>query len=443
MGTLTALAPDRSSFVVSNKVGGQITVRKDVRDMTAQDVIDFRTAVAGMAAISDQNRADNRGYQYIAGIHGVPQGLCQHGTPAFALWHRPYVQLFEQAMQDIVPSAFLPYWNWGEDLAVPQIFLDETWEDPNHGTQPNPLLAQPMNGGPPTKRQPGTVNQLKRIAAMLAKPRLDTTYDDFSPDLENPHNYLHGWVGGQMGVIGTAAYDPLFWAHHCFVEYVFCDWQDAHPGAAQPIDVKLQELVPWGVTVDQIWRYKSLGYVYKPYRPGAQAPTVEAAFSPQADVRTAPAAGPPAVASGTTVATFQLDAVDPDFNRAEVRFEGLTPPENSFEVRVFVGQPNANAATPIDDNPSFLGSQFFFGHGGCFGAPGHCDPVPRDIFDLRPPHHYDPIRVRLDVTKRLRALLAKGGLDTNAPVTLVIVDRDGNESADADLHFEGFTFAFS
>jgi tyrosinase len=358
MAILTALMPDklRASFVAEKKVGGQITVRKDVRELNAQEIEDFRTAIAGMAEISAKSHPDTRGYQYIAGIHGIPLNYCHRYEPAFALWHRPYVQIFEQAMQDVVPTSFLPYWNWGEQFEVPQIFLDKTWKNPKTGkTEPNPLLAQPMNGGKPTKRNPKSAAELKKIAAELGKARIQTTYDAFNPDLENPHNSVHTWVRGDMQSVSTAAYDPLFWAHHSFVEYVFCQWQDAHRAAAEPTDVSAHDLIPFGVTVDQIWVYKKLGYVYKPYSPKPLSLTGRPERVPLAsDTEGATELTRPTLKSGTTVATFDLDKVDPDFNRAEVRFEGLTPPEDSFDLRDFVNEKKPTARTKTDGNPHYL-----------------------------------------------------------------------------------------
>jgi tyrosinase len=445
MATLMALAPGRRSFVAKENVGGQVTIRKDVRAMSDQDVVNFRTAIAGMAQISANVAGDSRGYQYLAGLHGNPNYYCQHGTPGFALWHRPYVQAFEQAMQDIVPGVYLPYWDWTSQTEIPQIFLDETWTNPSTGaTEPNPLLGQPMYGGPVTTRSPGPLGDIQALAPLVAQALLDTNYDSFTPDLENPHNGLHVWVGGDMGQVDSAAYDPLFFAHHCFVEKVFCQWQDAQPGASEPSDVPPQMLVPWGVTIDQIWNYKNLGYRYEPYGNVAlsftgpvkpvptAANTMDAAILPR-----------PTLKSGDTVTYFQLGKVDSDFHRAEIRFEGLTPPKDSFSVRVFVNEPGANATTKTDGNPHFLGFQAFFGHGQCTGDEGHCDPKPRDIFDVRPKHHYDPIKVRLNVTRPLRALINAGEKLDNAPVTLVVVDPKGAELHDSGLHFEGFALVIS
>jgi hypothetical protein len=51
--------------------------------------------------------------------------------------------------------------------------------------------------------------------------------------------------------------------------------------------------------------------------------------------------------------------------------------------------------------------------------------------------------VRLDVTRRLRSLIQNKPADAppngDAPVTLVVIDRDGNEISESELHFEGLS----
>lgn len=430
MAALSALTTTRRSFVVQKAVGGTVTVRKNANFLSDEEVANYRLAVYRAAGISADTLSDSRGFQALAGIHGIPQGLCQHGTPAFALWHRPYVQAYEQALQDLVPTTFVPYWDWSNDTAIPQIFLDPTWDNPDSGaTEANPLLAQPVNGGALTTRRPGTSADLARMAPLVAQALLASDYDAFAADLENPHNQVHGWVGGTMGFIGTSAFDPLFWSHHAYVEYVFCQWQDAHTAATQPSDVSTSQLTPFGVTVDRIWKYRDLGYVYE----AADASTLAlgGAIAPHSDGAS--------LLSGSVVASFALDRIAPNFNRAEVRFEGLTLPEKTFELRIFANEPNADASTATLSNPHYLGSQFFFGHGGCFGAPGHCEPVDRDIFDLRPKHHYAPVKIRLNVTERLRASIAQLA-PRRVGITLVAVGSDGKDLSDPGLHFEGLTF---
>jgi tyrosinase len=247
------------------------------------------------------------------------------------------------------------------------------------------------------------------------------------------------WVGGDMSDQGVAAFDPIFWVHHCFVEYAFCQWQDAHPEELPPA-MDPRRFAPFGVTVEQIWDYRKLGYRFQPNNAG---PLQVAGISDGPGAMTSSS-----LRSGVPVAHFPLYSTEPDFDRAEVRFERCTPPKDTFAVRIFADLNKADASTPTRDNPNYLATWHFFGHGRCIGAEGHCDVVDRDVFDLRVPHHYASQQVRVDVTKPLRELIVRGranGLPAkdnpagNANITLVAVDRKGNEIDEPGLHFDALS----
>jgi tyrosinase len=52
-----------------------------------------------------------------------------------------------------------------------------------------------------------------------------TTYTDFTTQVEFIHNDVHGWVGGTMSLITTSPADPLFWLHHAQVDRLWSQWQ--------------------------------------------------------------------------------------------------------------------------------------------------------------------------------------------------------------------------
>ncbi|KAB8269268.1 tyrosinase [Aspergillus minisclerotigenes] len=61
------------------------------------------------------------------------------------------------------------------------------------------------------------------------RPDLRAT-DFFS--LEMIHNYIHGWTGGShghMSEVPVAAFDPIFWLHHCNVDRILAIWQYLNP----------------------------------------------------------------------------------------------------------------------------------------------------------------------------------------------------------------------
>jgi tyrosinase len=137
--------------------------------------------------------------------------------------------------------------------------------------------------------------------------------------------------------------------------------------------------------------------------------------------------------SGAPAATFRLDGIDPDFARAEVRFEGLEPPADSFEVRVFLDEPSANARTPTDRNPRYIGSQYFYGSGSSRAPSGSRASAARA-------KQLAATDIRLNVTDALRTFLASAKTKS-APVTLVAVDNDGKEIAEPGLRFDRVSLA--
>ena len=148
------------------------------------------------------------------------------------------------------------------------------------------------------------------------------------------------------------------------------------------------------------------------------------------------------VKSGETVARIPLDQIDPDFRRAELRFEGIRPPVPSFEVRVFVDEPLANARTPTEGNSHYLGTQYFYGLGSPDPSPERTARERGDLFRLEGPTNYSRRQIPLNVTPRFRAYWQQTTPHA-APVSLVAVDRDGNEIADPDLDLDAVSLVTS
>jgi tyrosinase len=54
--------------------------------------------------------------------------------------------------------------------------------------------------------------------------------------LESIHDSIHGYVGGSghFGTISVAAFDPIFWLHHCQIDRLFALWQAVYPNVYVP-----------------------------------------------------------------------------------------------------------------------------------------------------------------------------------------------------------------
>lgn len=428
----SSITGSHRSFLDPQPATLNVTIRKSVYDLSPDEVVALQATFAGLQAITD-----NRGYQYLASIHGLNQYFCAHGNPLFLIWHRPYLVMVEQAMQAVTPGIGLPYWDWtsarAEAEGIPAIFTAVTYVNPTSGkTLPNPLLSAAISFANPNKwtqtfRSPAPLSGLAALRTLVAKANQATTYTRFCPQTEQPHNGLHGWVGGCMGQVPYAAFDPVFWVHHCFIEKLFCDWQD-RVGASIPTSIAGKALAPFSTTTDAVWNYKALGYRYA-------NPQVSPS-SPAHFLRSARGAPQPD-------AMFELGSVPDDFRQADLHFVKADVPKESFEARVFFSRERPRRTTATRGTRGYAGSLYLLGHGACTGDEGHCD-VPEApesatrFIMLRPEHHLTPRTLTLDVTEALRAAKArsaKGALH----VHVMLFDPKGKPLPGSALDYELMT----
>lgn len=109
-----------------------------------------------------------------------------------------------------------------------------------------------------------------------------------------------------------------------------------------------------------------------------------------------------------------------DFVRADLIFYGVSHRGESYEALVFIDRPDADLTTARDLDAGYAGSFTVFGHGGCFGDPGHCDPNGRnsDAFDVRPAHPMTPWTKVVIATDALRRATADSITLTVVPVAI-------------------------
>jgi hypothetical protein len=105
---------------------------------------------------------------------------------------------------------------------------------------------------------------------------------------------------------------------------------------------------------------------------------------------------------------IELAAVGEGFSRADLEFEGVDHSGSSYEARVYLNNPDANADTDPTDENGYAGSYYVFGHGGCYGDQGHCDIVERSPYDPRPPHGLLPTRKVVIATDAVQRAASQG-----------------------------------
>ena len=118
---------------------------------------------------------------------------------------------------------------------------------------------------------------------------------------------------------------------------------------------------------------------------------------------------------------FKADALRADYRRADVEVHGVDQAVPSYEARVFLNNPEAEATTEQTEAEGYLGSFFVFGKVECWGEEGHCDdPAERRRFD----HRRNPTRfAKFALTVppgRLQQVLGQSSGDPTLSVVVVM-----------------------
>ena len=221
----------------------------------------------------------------------------------------------------------------------------------------------------------------------------------------------------------TASYDPVFWPVHVNVDRLWWEWQTRNPTGV-PYDLD-SVLSPWSYTIRDMLDISRFGYEY-----------VRCSFFMP-------------VGMEAPIAPLRVEA---DQDQRARRRNSARPRSACTGCRSWCARAScapsstSRARTPrptIRDNPHYAGYLAIFGHGDCYGGPGHCDlpPSRARAFDERPRSHNTPRNHRLDVTKAVQRML-QDRRSSEVQITLLVIGVDYREEKDL-LRLEGVSLNFS
>lgn len=403
-------APHRPCVTNANlyrETAGTVKLRKNIDSMSPEEITTYKAAIQALKDLPD---ADSRNYRVQATIHG---DWCRHSSEIFLPWHRAYLYRFELLLQEFYPGVTIPYWDWTATRKIPDAFA-------TNGS--NTLFDATRTPAAPASLP--TTAEINTLQAVNNFPDYGGGDPFGAGQLESPpHNFVHVWVGGNMSQVPQAAFDPLFWSHHCNVDRLWAEWQETNNG--KPVQNGSME--PFGMTPSQVEVVTDLGYTYA---------ASDATFVVDASE------GNSQYTSGKTKVAPYL--VNNGYKKAYVHLHNVQYPEDSYVVNVYLNAPQAGCSTKTKGNPNYAGRFATFGHGMCIGGPGHCDPKKRRLhkYDHRDPHHYEPYPVKVDITdclKKITGAAKKRGKACEVQVSLVAVAADGSAMPDDALRFDSLS----
>ena len=184
--------------------------------------------------------SDTAKYLNVCNFHGGPATICPkfpgtpgtsfccpHGPPNFLPWHRLYTVQMEKILGHPIP-----FWDWTE-VGVPNLYTQIVAD----GGAPikAPAKSQcPPYGSFVTRNPNFTASYTADLKAQIYTAfmiRCDDCddcddYTEFLNKLQHAHNSVHNHVGCDMSTLETAAYDPIFFLHHSFVDHCWAFWQE-------------------------------------------------------------------------------------------------------------------------------------------------------------------------------------------------------------------------
>lgn len=266
----------------------EVRLRKNVDDLSPQELAAFEHAFQRMKEISQANIYDRKGFIWNAWIHNcnavtvldsrnVPlpgdglkkllasatldsceprnfatipasakkhtesPGECEHRKNIFLQWHRAQLYFYEQALRSSDPEGkygpstrdvTLPYWNFTARPSGKR--YPKAFENPNSPLYDATRFQDPLPSSLPTASP-----------YLLAYLIYYQDWATFGGDqlggigqgnLETRiHNYMHNdYMGGKMQDNTKAALDPIFYVFHNFLDYSLEKWIEEHGAAAIP-----------------------------------------------------------------------------------------------------------------------------------------------------------------------------------------------------------------
>ncbi|KAH3800443.1 uncharacterized protein LOC127838738 [Dreissena polymorpha] len=205
----------------------QPRVRKEYRMLTDRERTLFHRAMNMLKA--DKSVSPNK-YDAMGRLHYMSVARSHFG-PNFLPFHRLLLVIMENALREKIPSVTIPYWD---------TTLDHELRDPRSSVLWTPEFLGQANGfiidGPfanwETPTGPllryfgaaGTMMNWTYIHKAFRQDHLENISVPFAlpeNNIEEQHNQVHQWVGGQMSPPALAAFDPVFYLLHSYVDLLW------------------------------------------------------------------------------------------------------------------------------------------------------------------------------------------------------------------------------
>jgi polyphenol oxidase len=372
-GTATAFAGD----------SGPMRTRKSIWALNSAEIKELRLAFQKLRALPS---TDPRSWMAQAKVHcwncsGDASTIADvHGTWAFMPWHRDYLYQIEKILGQLVgnPNFAIPYWDWntpdaascvtpGSHRSIPGAYFPKMVGTANNTLwdcyRDETATAQMANGSVGKARVDSILTIRNTFSLFFGGP---STAAALWP---GPHGYVHVWTADHtvdfnnpkqdMGVLETAARDPLFWAHHANIDRLWDVWIAQHGTPTYPSGFLNQSWTFWNekpspfklATMtgnDAAQRATRLKYQYAAPSCTPTSPPLLMIELEQQLFRIGP--DPETIITTARPTARMFNIAGNSGTHVLLHLDNITVPSDKGAVlRVYLNRPNATAEAPEDD----------------------------------------------------------------------------------------------
>jgi polyphenol oxidase len=211
-----------------------IVQRNSVGSFSSSQITQLRLAFAKLRALPS---SDNRAWVIQADMHALYCQACNHdliqsvhGSWNFFPWHRAFLYYFERILGSLVgdiDNFRLPYWDWENYRSMPLAYLSPA-NSTNSLYDGSRYVTINHGGALPTND--GTVARVALLDGITDFATFGGAASKGGACESNPHNPIHDDIGlhtspwHDMGNLGFAARDPIFFAHHGNIDKIWSNW---------------------------------------------------------------------------------------------------------------------------------------------------------------------------------------------------------------------------
>ena len=280
-------------------------VRKDVKDLTAQEKADFVAAILQLKQTPSPWNSNLSYYDQFVDWHNNAFKCsidAAHMHSSFLPWHREFLLLFENALRQVSGKPItIPYWDWTDPNSTAAVFAPDFMGgpgDPDHGyavmNGPFRKGAWKLNVLDPKSNDPRRFRYLVRrfatpiartlptatdILTGLSRPTYDVKpFDATSNPKLSFRNYMEGWrkvkgmkcEDGLMNPVSTpGAPHDMHNGVHLWVGGIWGPKKKPYLGT-MTLNTSLNDPVFWlhHANIDRIWsQWEAVhNYQYRPLR---------------------------------------------------------------------------------------------------------------------------------------------------------------------------------